>query len=54
MGLVDVYAAMIPSLKFVPAVHVSYGEKVLAIKDGLPKQKDFPAEMGGSGQLIAE
>lgn len=54
MGLVDVYAAMIPSLKFQPAVHVNYGEKVLAIRDGLPKQKDFPKEMGGSGTLLPE
>ncbi len=54
MGLVDVYAAMLPTLRFVPALHVSYGEKVLSIKDGLPKQKDFPAEMGGSGVLLAE
>lgn len=54
MGLVDVYAAMIPTLKFQPAVHVNYGEKVLAIRDGLPKQKDFPKEMGGSGMLLPE
>jgi hypothetical protein len=27
---------------------------VLRIRDGLPKQKDFPAEMGGSGVLLAE
>lgn len=52
MGLVDIYAAMIPTLKFQPAVHVNYGEKVLAIRDGLPKQKDFPKEMGGSGTLL--
>jgi hypothetical protein len=26
----------------------------LRVKDGLPKQKDMPAEMGGSGVLIAE
>jgi hypothetical protein len=54
MGLVDVYAAMLPTLRFTPALHVSYGEKVLGIKDGLPKLKDFPAEMGGSGVLLAE
>ena len=53
-NLVDVYAAMIPSLKFQPALHVHYQETVLRIKDGLPKQKDIPKEMGGSGELIAE
>ena len=52
--LVDVYAATIPDLPFKPALHVNYGETVLRIRDGLPKQKDFPAEMGGSGVLLAE
>ncbi len=36
LGLVDVYAAVIPSLAFVPAVHVNYAETVLPMKDGLP------------------
>lgn len=54
LGLVDVYAATLPSLTFEPGVHVHYGEAVLPIKDGLPKQKDVPAEMGGSGELLAE
>ena len=53
-GLIDVYAATIPDFPFAPALHVHYGEAVLPIKDGLPKQKDMPAEMGGSGTLLAE
>lgn len=54
MGLVDVYAAILPSLQFEPAVHVFYAEKVVSIKDGLPKMKDVPAEMGGSGETLPE
>jgi hypothetical protein len=54
LGLIDVYAATIPSVKFVPAVHVNYAETVLPLKDGLPKLKDFPAEMGGSGVALPE
>ena len=53
-GLVDVYAATIPDFPFQPGLHVHYGESVLAIKDGLPKQKDMPKEMGGSGTLLPE
>jgi hypothetical protein len=53
-NLVDVYAAVIPSVKFKPGVHVHYQETVLPVKDGLPKQKDVPKEMGGSGVLLAE
>jgi hypothetical protein len=54
LGLVDVYAAIIPSLAFRPAVHVNYAESVLPIRDGLPKLKDFPADFGGSGETVPE
>jgi hypothetical protein len=35
-------------------VHVNYAETVLRMKDGLPKFKDVPKEMGGSGITIDE
>jgi len=54
LGLTDVYAATLPSLKFVPALHVNYAETVLPMKDGLPKLKDFPADFGGSGLTVPE
>ena len=53
-GLIDVYAAIIPDLPFKPALHVNYQETVLPMKDGLPKMKDMPKEIGGSGELMAE
>ena len=53
-GLIDVYAATIPSVEFLPSVHVNYSESVLRMKDGLPKLKDFPAELGGSGVAVPE
>jgi hypothetical protein len=33
---------------------VHYGESVLPMRDGLPKLKDLPSEMGGSGVTMAE
>jgi hypothetical protein len=54
MGLVDVYSAILPDLNFEPEVHVFYSEKVVSIKDGLPKMADVPEEMGGSGDTIPE
>ena len=54
LGLVDVFAATIPTLPFTPTVHINYAETVLPMRDGLPKLKDFPAEFGGSGQAIVE
>ena len=52
--LVDIYAALLPQLKFEPGVHVHYQETVLPMRDGKPKFKDVPAEMGGSGTLLPE
>ena len=53
-GIVDVYAATIPSLPFAPQLHVFYAESVLRIPDGLPKFADMPEPFGGSGTTLAE
>jgi hypothetical protein len=52
--LVDVYAAMIPDFPFNAGVHVHYQETVLPMRDGLPKMRDLPKEMGGSGVTVPE
>lgn len=54
LGLIDVYAAVIPGFPFKPEVHVNYGETVLHIHDGHSKLMDMPKEMGGSGSMMAE
>jgi hypothetical protein len=54
LGLTDVFAATLPELPFVPGVHVNYAETVLPMRDGLPKLKDFPSELGGSGLTVPE
>jgi hypothetical protein len=54
VALIDVFAATIPSLEFTPGIHINYAETVLPMRDGLMKQKDFPAEFGGSGQVVPE
>jgi hypothetical protein len=52
--LVDVYAAIIPDVPFTPGVHVNYSSTVLRMRDGLPKLKDFPPELGGTGTVVPE
>ena len=52
--MIDVYQATIPGLDFKPMLHVNYQETVLHVRDGLPKLKDFPKEMGGSGETVPE
>jgi hypothetical protein len=53
-GVIDVYAATIPTFRYVPQLHVNYAESVLRMRDGLPKMKDMPKEMGGSGEVLPE
>jgi hypothetical protein len=52
--LTDVYAAAIPEFPYQAAIHVHYQETKLRIRDGLPKMKELPKEMGGSGIGVAE
>ncbi len=54
MGVTDVSAPVIPDYPFNPGLHVHYQETVLHIKDGLPKFKDLPKEVGGSGEELPE
>ncbi len=54
LGLIDVRSAIPTTVMFKPTVHLNYEESVLPIKDGLPKLKDFPAEIGGSGDTMPE
>ena len=54
LGLIDVRAAMIPTLTFRPRVHLNYVETVLPMKDGLPKLRDFPTHAGGTGEAMPE
>jgi hypothetical protein len=54
MGMVDVPSTVLPGVAFHPTMHVHYGEKVVAMRDGLPKFKDFPKEAGGSGETLPE
>jgi hypothetical protein len=54
LGMVDVPAGKIEGLAYAPALHVHYGEKVMAVRDGLPKFKDFPKDFGGSGDVLPE
>jgi hypothetical protein len=54
MKLVDVYAPLLEGFTHTPTLHVHYGNKMVAVKDGLPKYKDLPAEFGGSGETLTE
>lgn len=52
LGLADVLLGALRNFSFKQKVHLNYSETVLPIKDGLLKLKDFPAEIGGSGETL--
>jgi hypothetical protein len=54
MGMIDVYLNTVPGFEHRGTLHVFYGEKTLAVKDGLPKFKDMPSAFGGSGVELPE
>lgn len=54
LGVVDVFAATLPTLAFEPGLHINYQETVLPMRDGLPKFRDFPSDFGGTGEEMPE
>jgi hypothetical protein len=53
MGLTDVPAGGIQGLDYQPTIHVHYAERVMPVRDGLPKFAGMPAA-DGTGEQIAE
>jgi len=54
MRLIDVYANLLQGFAHEPTLHVNYGSKMVSVRDGLPKFKDLPSELGGSGESLAD
>ncbi len=54
MRLVDVYANLLKGYAHQPTLHANYGSKTLSVRDDLPKYRDLPAELGGSGEMLPD
>lgn len=54
IGMTDVHSETLRDFDFRPALHVNYQEHRLPVRDGLMKLKDFPSELGGSGETVPE
>lgn len=50
LGLIDAFAATLPTLDFQPGEPVNDAETVLPMRDGLPKLKDFPPSSVAQGR----
>lgn len=53
-GTTDVFPMIIEGFEFEPAAHVNYGERIIDMRDGLPKFRDMPEGAGGSGKMMPE
>lgn len=53
LGMTDVPGGSVSGLNYEPTIHVHYAEKVLSVRDGLPKYAAMPTA-DGAGELIAE
>ena len=49
---IDVYAPALPTLEFELSFHAYHGESVLWMGDYLPRFKDLPEAVGGSGEMV--
>jgi predicted GNAT family acetyltransferase len=54
MRLIDVYANLLQGYTHAPTLHANYASKMVSVKDGLPKYRDLPAELGGSGETLPD
>ena len=54
LGVFDVLASTIEGFDFKPAFHIFYGERMIDVKDGLPKFAKMPKAMGGDDQTMPE
>ena len=54
LGLADIRLGALRNFPFKPKVHLNYAETILPMKDGLPELRDFPSEIGGSGETLPE
>jgi len=52
--MIDISAVSIPDLVFEPKLHWHYPERVLSIRDGLPKYKDWDPAFGGTDEVVPE
>ncbi len=52
--MIDIPAVSIDDFKFEPKLHTHYPERILNIRDGLPKYKDFDPAVGGTGETVPE
>ena len=52
--LIDIYAVILEDFSYKPTMHINYESKTVSVKDGLPKFKDMPEDLGGSGTILPE
>lgn len=50
----DIFGGVLRDFTFQPSSHINYQERVFDLVDGLPKFRDMPEMVGGSGVMLNE
>ena len=50
--LYDIFGGVLADFDFQPTMHINNGERVLSMQDDLPKFREMPERLGGSGDLV--
>ena len=53
-GAIDVYVSILEDFEFKPVAQINYESTILPIKGGLPKFRGFPADFGGTVEIMPE
>jgi len=54
LNIYDLCVGILQDFEFKPAIHVNYQDRVVSMPDGLPKFRDLPKSVGGTGKLMEE
>jgi len=54
LNIYDICVGILQDFVFKPAMHINYQERKVSMPDGLPKFRDFPRSIGGTGEKIEE
>ena len=54
LNFYDICIGILHDFEFNPSIHTNYQDRVVSMPDGLPKFRDLPKSVGGTGQKMAE
>jgi hypothetical protein len=54
LNFYDICVGILQDFEFKPSIHLNYQDRVVSMPDGLPKFRDLPKSVGGTGEMMEE